>query len=110
MSDFNVISCSDKCSRIRRLTDDEFQRLARSMNHFADTLYYCGYCNHNRNEWIIGEMLFDDTNEVAVTPCCHTEATEALKCYCLEGACEADEESLESQKRHDYIYTQTGRY
>ena len=106
---FEVISCSDKCSDIRKLLPNELERLENSMAHSAGTLYFCGYCRNGQNEWHTNEMLYDITNEIAVTPCCHTEATEALSCYCPEDQCEADDDSVARQDRYSYISAQTGR-
>lgn len=110
MSQFEIRSCSDTCSKLTNVfPEGELVRLYNSMAHSANTLYYCGHCNYGRNEWSIDKMLFDLENELAVTPCCHTEATEALKCYCVEGYCEAENGDDGMQERQDYIYAQTGR-
>jgi hypothetical protein len=107
MSQFTIRSCSDTCSKLTNVfPEGELERLSNAMAHQVNTLYYCGYCNNGRNEWSINQMLFDLDNEMAVTPCCHTEATEALKCYCAEEACEADDDSLAKQERLDYVWSQ----
>jgi hypothetical protein len=93
MSQFEIRTCSGTCSKLtNEFPKGELERLDNAMAHRVNTLYYCGYCNFGRNEWSITQMLFDLENEMAVTPCCHTEATEALKCYCVEGSCLADGE------------------
>jgi len=88
---FDIRSCSDTCSKLtNEFPEGELERLLNAMAHRVNTLYYCGHCNNGRNEWSIDKMLFDLENEMAVTPCCHTEATEALVCYCVDGTCPAD--------------------
>ena len=106
---FDIVSCSDNCSDIRKLLPDELSRLDSSMAHSAGALFFCGYCRNGQNEWHLDEMLYDIINEIAVTPCCHTEATEALSCYCPEGQCEAEDDSTAQQDRREYISAQTGR-
>ena len=108
-SKFEVVSCSDNCSDIRKLLPDELTRLDSAMAHSAGALFFCGYCRNGQNEWHLDEMLYDITNEIAVTPCCHTEATEALSCYCPEDQCEAEDDSTDKQDRREYISAQTGR-
>lgn len=110
MNQFKIRSCSDDCGNNRKIGADELTRLADAMAHEKGTIFYCGYCNNGQNEYELHEMFYDIKEELAITPCCHTEATEALKCYCAEGGCPddiaADEERLE---RYDYIHAQTGR-
>jgi hypothetical protein len=108
MSRFEIRTCTNTCGDItNRFPEGEYERLFNSMAHREGTLYYCGACNHGQNEWALQQMLFDRDNEMAVTPCCHTEATEALKCYCPEEACEADDDSLAQQERLDYVWSQS---
>jgi len=91
---FDIRTCSDTCFKITNVfPEGELERLLNAMAHRVNTLYYCGHCNNGRNEWSIDKMLFDLENEMAVTPCCHTEATEALTCYCIDGTCPADGEA-----------------
>lgn len=106
MSQFVIKSCSDACDHNRKMEPKELERLVESMAHDSDTLYYCGYCRGGQNEWKANEMLFDTDNEFSVTPCCHTEATEALKCYCAAGTCPEDDDSLATQERLDYVWSQ----
>ena len=94
MSQFDIRTCSDTCSKLTNVfPEGELERLLNAMAHRVNTLYYCGHCNNGRHEWSIDKMLFDLENEMAVTPCCHTEATEALTCYCIDGTCPADGEA-----------------
>jgi hypothetical protein len=105
---FAIRTCKNTCGNLTNtFAQGELLRLHAAMGHQINTLYYCGYCHNGRNEWSITQMLFDLDNEMAVTPCCHTEATEALKCYCPEEACEADDDSLAKQERLDYVWSQS---
>lgn len=107
---FEIKSCSDVCDNNRKITDDEAKRLTESLAHYNNTLFYCGYCNSGQNEYDdMSVMLFDKENEFPVTPCCHTEATEALKCYCPEDRCEADDNSQARDERLDYLWSQGAR-
>ena len=102
---FEVQTCSSDCDHNRKMEASELERLVNSLEHPQETLYYCGYCRGGQNEWKANEMLFDTDKEFSVTPCCHTEATEALKCYC-EVQCPADDDSLAQQERLDYVWSQ----
>jgi hypothetical protein len=104
---FEIKSCSHICGNHRRILADEVQHLQEAFAHEEGTLFYCSYCRSGQNEYDdLSVMLFDKINEYAVTPCCHTEATEALKCYCAEGLCPDDDDSMERQERLDYVWSQ----
>jgi hypothetical protein len=104
---FAIKSCADACYHNRKIEPTELKRLLNALAHEDDNaLYYCGYCAHSTNEWQASDMLFDTENEFAVTPCCHTEATEALKCYCPSEACEAEDDSIGAQDRLSYVWSQ----
>ena len=106
MSHFEIVTCSNNCSDIRKLLPEELKRLESSLSHDAGDLFYCGDCRNGQNEWHFDEMLFDVKNEIAVTPCCHTEATEALKCYRDEGVCKAEDDSQAREDRLSYVWSQ----
>ena len=103
---FGYQTCHYTCEDNRKITPVELARLVSSMEHDEDALYYCGYCCGGLNEWKATEMLFDRKTEVAVTPCCHTEATEALQCYCGEAGCPADNDGLAQEERLSYVWSQ----
>lgn len=94
----------DECDSHRKVEDDEIDRFISSMEANRQDLFYCGNCNNGRNEWKAIELLFDIPNEMVITPCCHTEATESLVNY--------DEEEAYDQRKDDeqsYRYSVTGR-
>jgi hypothetical protein len=104
---FAIKSCADACYYNRKMERAELKRLLSALAHEDDhTMYYCGYCRDGENEWQAGDMLYDTENEICVTPCCHTEATEALKCYCEYEACEANDDSIALQDRLSYVGSQ----
>jgi hypothetical protein len=74
-------TCSDHCQPIRKATDLEIREYIEDHISHDDELWYCGYCRNGQNEWVMGDMLMDIENEFLVTPCCHTEAAEALCSY-----------------------------
>jgi hypothetical protein len=65
--------------------------------------FYCEWCNNGQNEWKITELLFDIENEFPLTPCCHTEATEALDIP------EAEEDNQRREDEQSYRYSVLGR-
>lgn len=76
-SRFQIKSCADK-SNHRRISAEEAQTFM-NRQECGDGPWECGWCNHGKNEWKISELLWDIENEFAISPCCHTEATEALE-------------------------------
>ena len=100
---WQIKSCSDDCNKHRRITQEEAQRFAKVQYIKPEDAFDCGWCNQGKNEWKITELLFDDENEFPITPCCHTEATEAL---------EIPEREEDDQRREDeasYRYSVVGR-
>jgi hypothetical protein len=75
---WEIKSCTDSCSKHRRITIQEATRFAEIQYVNPTDEFTCDWCNHGQNEWKITELLFDIENEFPITPCCHTEATEAL--------------------------------
>jgi hypothetical protein len=102
-SKFDIKSCSDDCSKHRKITLQEATRFAEVQYIDPEDEFYCGWCNHGKNEWKITELLFDIENEFAITPCCHTEATEALEIP------EEDEHDQHREDEQNYRYSVTGR-
>ena len=92
------------CERNRKVEDDEIDRFITSMEANRQDLFYCGNCNNGQNEWKAIELLFDIPNEMVITPCCHTEATESLVNYDAEEAFDQRKEDEQS-----YRYSVTGR-
>ena len=74
-------TCSQQCDNNRKATSEEIADYITSHDSYPTELWFCGYCRNGQNEWTIPEMLFDTENEFLVTPCCHTEAAEALQNY-----------------------------
>jgi hypothetical protein len=75
---WQIKSCSDDCKKHRRISENEALHFAEIQFVKATDKFTCNWCNHGNNEWQITELLFDRENEFPITPCCHTEATEAL--------------------------------
>lgn len=75
---WEIKSCTDGCSKHRKITIQEATRFAEIQYVNPTDEFTCDWCNHGQNEWKITELLFDIENEFPITPCCHTEATEAL--------------------------------
>ncbi len=99
---WQIKSCSDDCKKHRRITIQEATRFAEIQYVNPTDEFNCGWCNQGKNEWKITELLFDDENEFPITPCCHTEATEALDIP----------EPEDNQRREDeenYRYSVVGR-
>ena len=71
------------CSDLRKPTPEETKNFVESLDSSINELWYCGWCNSGQNEWLLIQMLYDPVNEFMVTPCCHTEASEALVNYAL---------------------------
>lgn len=99
----DIKSCSDGCSKHRRITEEEAQRFAEIQYIKPHEAFYCEWCNHGQNEWKITELLFDTENEFPLTPCCHTEATEALDIP------EAEEDNQRREDEQSYRYSVLGR-
>jgi len=100
---WQIKSCSDDCSKHRRITIQEATRFAEIQYVSPTDEFECGWCNQGKNEWKITELLFDIENEFAITPCCHTEATEALNIPELE------ENDQRKEDEASYRYSVTGR-
>jgi len=66
------------CSDLRKPNQEEISKFVNDMESSMNELWLCGWCNGGQNEWFLYQMLFDPANEFMVTPCCHTEAEEAL--------------------------------
>jgi len=98
---FQIKSCADK-SNHRRITAEEAQ-IFMKRQECENGAYDCGWCNHGKNEWKITELLWDIENEFAITPCCHTEATEALELP------EKDEYDQQKEDNQNYRESITGR-
>jgi hypothetical protein len=100
---WEIKSCSDECNNHRQITEEEAKRFAEIQYIKETDSFACGWCMYGRNEWKITELLFDAENEFAITPCCHTEATEAL---------DIPEPENDDQRKDDemsYRYSVTGR-
>jgi predicted sulfurtransferase len=97
-----VKSCTDECDKHRRITQEEAQRFAEIQHIKPTDAFDCGWCNSGRNTWAITELLWDMENEFAVTPCCHTEATEALDIP-------EEEDNQRQEDEMSYRYSVTGR-
>ena len=83
------------CSDLRQPTVDETSKFVENMGSTVHELWFCGWCNFGRNEWLLIQMLYDPTNEFMVTPCCHTEAKEALVAYDQDPYDQAREDRIE---------------
>jgi hypothetical protein len=79
---FETVSCVDSCNSLRVTTYKEYEQLVAAFLHESDTVFECRVCNNGQNYWLLIQMLYDSKREICVTPCCHSEATEALKCHC----------------------------
>jgi hypothetical protein len=99
---WEIKSCSDECNKHRRITEEEVQEFAKIQYINPEDKFDCGWCNRGQNEWKITELLYDIENEFAITPCCHTEATEALDIP-------EPEDDTRKQEELDYRYSVTGR-
>ena len=73
-----IKSCSDACNKHRKITQEEAEELAKIQGVKSSEEFICGWCRNGQNEWKMTELLWDIENEFPITPCCHTEATEAL--------------------------------
>lgn len=93
-----VKSCSDDCSKHRKITDEEAEKFAKIQEIAKSDEFTCGWCNNGQNEWAITELLWDKENEFAITPCCHTEATEALDIP------EPEDDGTLKEQEQDYRY------
>lgn len=97
-----VKSCSDECNKHHKITQEEAEELAKIQGVEASDAFTCDWCNNGQNEWAITELLWDIENEFAITPCCHTEATEALDLPENEGYDQRKEDE------QSYRYSVTG--
>ena len=100
---WNIKSCSDDCSQHRRISLSEAIRLAQVQGVEIQDEFECGWCHTGQNSWKITELLFDAENEFPITPCCHTEATEALTFP------DEEEDSTRKDDEASYRYSVTGR-
>ena len=101
---WEIKSCSDECNNHRQITKEEAKWFAKIQYIKEPDSVACVWCMFGRNEWKLTELLFDTENEFAITPCCHTEATEAL---------ELPEPENDDQRKDDemsYRYSITGRF
>ena len=99
---WEIKSCSDECSKHRKITLQEATKFAEIQYVNPTDEFECGWCNHGQNEWKITELLYDIENEFAITPCCHTEATEAF-------TFPEDEDDQRKEDEASYRYSVTGR-
>ena len=99
---WEVKSCSDDCNKHRKISMTETQRFYDTLDLPAGA-YTCGWCNNGQNEWRIHELLYDIENDFPITPCCHTEATEALELP------ENEEYNQRKEDEASYRYSVTGR-
>jgi hypothetical protein len=83
------------CSDLRQPTAQETSRFIESMDSSVNELWFCGWCNFGRNKWLLIQMLYDPENEFMVTPCCHTEAKEALVGYDTDNYDQDKEDQIE---------------
>jgi hypothetical protein len=100
---WEIKSCSDDCNKHRKITIAEAAQFAKIQYVEITDRFECGWCNQGKNEWEITELLYDVANEFAITPCCHTEATEALNIPELE------EDDQRKEDEASYRYSVTGR-
>ena len=100
---WEIKSCSDDCNKHRKITIAEAAQFAKIQYVELTDKFECGWCNQGKNEWEITELLFDIENEFAITPCCHTEATEALNIP------EQEENDQRKEDEASYRYSVTGR-
>lgn len=98
---WSIKSCSDECNGHRRITLEEATHLMK-VQGIDNSALTCDWCNHSRNEWKITELLFDIENDFPITPCCHTEATEALDIP------EQEEDSTRKDDERIYRFITTG--
>jgi predicted sulfurtransferase len=99
---WQIKSCSDDCNKHRKITNEEAQEFFNRLG-VPNQAYTCGWCNNGHNEWKIEELLFDIENEFPLTPCCHTEATEALDLP------EIEEDNQRKEDEESYRYSVLGR-
>jgi hypothetical protein len=100
-----IKSCIDKCDTHRRATDTEIERFTKIQNVSKKDYLDCSWCNKGKNSWLPSELLFDEEQEFLITPCCHTEATEALDI--------PEQDDGHDQRAEDelsYRYSVTGRF
>ena len=100
---WEIKSCSDDCNKHRKITIAEAAQFAKIQYVEITDKFECGWCNQGKNEWEITELLFDVENEFPITPCCHTEATEALNIPELE------ENDQRKEDEASYRYSVLGR-
>jgi len=100
---WQIKSCSDDCNKHRKITIAEAAQFAKIQYVEITDRFECGWCNQGKNEWEITELLYDVANEFAITPCCHTEATEALNIP------EPEENDQRKEDEASYRYSVTGR-
>lgn len=98
-----IKTCSDKSKHNRKPTLPELLKFCQTFNIHLDDKFSCGWCRFGRNEWMVQELIWDEENEFLLTPCCHTEATEALDLP------DEDEENVRAQDESSYRYAVTGR-
>ena len=99
---WQIKSCSDDCSKHRKINNEEVQEFFNRLG-VPNQAYTCGWCNKGQNEWKVEELLYDIENEFPLTPCCHTEATEALDLPELE------EDDQRREDEESYRYSVLGR-
>jgi len=100
-----IKTCSVTCDKHRKATPDEIHRFANIQGVKTQDTFDCTWCNKGKNSWAIYELLFDEEEEFLITPCCHTEATEALEI--------PEDEDGYNQRAEDelsYRYSVTGRF
>lgn len=99
-----IKTSADRSEHHRRIRNNEIEQFIESMEAHRYDVFECGYCNGCQNEWSAFELIYDSENEFALTPCCHTEATEALHIAGRNG-----EPSQLREDRREYWRAVTGR-
>ena len=97
-----IKSWTDECSKHRKITLQEATKLADIQSVNPTDEFDCGWCNFGQNNWKITELLWDIENEFPITPCCHTEATEAFEFP-------EDEDEQRKEDEQSYRYSITGK-
>jgi hypothetical protein len=101
---WEIKSCSDDCNKHRLITEAEATRFCEVLDLVKPTDQFdCGWCNNGQNRWAINQLLFDIENEFPITPCCHTEATEALDLP------EPEEDGTRKDDEASYRWSVSGR-
>jgi hypothetical protein len=97
---FEIKTCSNLGGVHRKITLEEVQQFIE-IHSITNGAWVCDWCAGN-NEWQITELLWSVEDDFAITPCCHTEATEALDLP------EPEDDGQRKEDEQSFRYSVTG--